>query len=106
MDQRKFEEFLLSPTHPVGKHKLRLWRSTFGIGEGDGDLLEQLIAAIIEEREPRPLPEEPTLTIRQWELLIPDFMGPNGNVGPVKTGWALDPRQQRPHMTNAFPAVG
>jgi hypothetical protein len=45
--------------------------------------------------------------IRRWELVIPSFRGPNGNVGPVLTAWALDPDvgQASPHLVNAFPLL-
>lgn len=106
--ERKLNGYLLSPTHPDGRNKLRLWRSVFGIGEGDADLLERLIReqleeAVPEEKESKGLPE----VIRKWELVIPHFRGPNGNVGPVLTAWALDPDvgEDSPHLVTAFPLV-
>jgi hypothetical protein len=33
---------------------------------------------------------------RRWELLVPDFEGPNGNVAPLLTAWALDLGRDRP----------
>lgn len=106
--ERKLNGYLLSPTHPDGRNKLRLWRSVFGIGEGDADLLERLIReqleeAVPEEKEGKGLPE----VIRKWELVIPHFRGPNGNVGPVLTAWALDPDvgEDSPHLVTAFPLV-
>jgi len=111
IERRKLEEYLLSPAHPDGRNKLRLWRSVFGVNEGDGELLERLIREQLpqvtpEVRAPR-LVREPERVIRQWQLLIPRFRGPNGNEGPVKTGWAFDPASPvgRPHLTNAFPYV-
>ena len=41
--ERKLNGYLLSPSHPDGRNKLRLWHSVFGIGEGDAELLERLI---------------------------------------------------------------
>ena len=106
--ERKLNGYLLSPTHPGGRNKLRLWRSVFGIGEGDADLLERLIReqleeAVPEEKEGKGLPE----VVRKWELVIPHFRGPNGNVGPVLTAWALDPDvgEDNPHLVTAFPLV-
>lgn len=107
--ERKLSGYLLSPTHPDGRNKLRLWRSVFGIGEGDAELLvhlirEQLYQAVPRERSPKTL-VEPDHAVRQWELLIPHFRGPNGNEGPVRTGWALEPSNDRPHLSTAFPVV-
>jgi hypothetical protein len=110
--ERKLSGYLLSPTHPDGRNKLRLWRSVFGIGEDDAELLERLIREQLEgaepvEKEVKTPPEGPSEVIRRWELVIPRFRGPNGNVGPVLTAWALDPDvgETRPHLVTAFPFV-
>jgi hypothetical protein len=111
IERRKLEEYLLSPTHPDGRNKLRLWRSVFGIGEKDAGLLERLIREQLSQAEPEErrgkVLGESDRVIRQWQLLIPCFRGPNGNVGPVKTGWAFEPgsNAERPHLTNAYPDV-
>ncbi|MBA3390887.1 MAG: hypothetical protein H0U02_16285 [Rubrobacter sp.] len=110
IERRKLEEYLLSPAHLDGKNKLRLWRSVFGIGEVDAELLEYLIRAYLpqaalEERKPTITWEEPPRMIRRWELVIPRFRGPNGNEGPVLTAWALVPGKDLPHLTTAYPLV-
>ena len=110
--ERKLDGYLLSPTHPDGRHKLRLWQSVFGIGVGDAELLERLIREQLEgaepvEKEVKTPPEDPSEVIRRWELVIPSFRGPNGNVGPVLIACALDPDvgEARPHLVTAFPLV-
>lgn len=110
IDRRKLDEYLLSPTHPDGRHKLRLWRRVFGSGEGAGELLdrlirEQLVQAEPVEREEKALREDPLALIHRWELVIPRFSGPNGNPEPVLTAWALAPGRDRPHLTSARPLV-
>lgn len=111
IDQRKFTEYLLCPTHPDGKNKLRIWRSVFGVGERDGELLERLIREQLHqatpvEREPVTDPDDPGRVFLRWQLDIPRFKGPNNNVGPVLTAWALEPERDRPHLTNAYPIIG
>ena len=110
--RKKLSGYLLSSTHPDGRNKLRLWRSVFGIGEGDAELLErlireQLVQAQPKEQEGKTPPEGLPEVIRRWELVIPYFRGPNGNVGPVLTAWALDPDvgEGRPHLVTTFPLV-
>jgi hypothetical protein len=108
IERRKLEEYLLSPTHSDGKNKLRLWRGVFGIGEGDAELLERLIREQLpqagpREREPVTRGGDPPRTFRRWDLVIPRFRGPNGNVSPVLTAWALDPARDVPHLTTALP---
>jgi hypothetical protein len=108
IERRKLEEYLLSPTHPDGKNKLRLWLGIFGIGASDGELLERLIReqlpqAIPREREPVMRGGDPPKMFRRWELVIPRFRGPSGTVSPVLTAWALDPDRDLPHLTTALP---
>lgn len=105
--RRKLEDYLLSPTHPDGRHKLRLWRSVFGIQAGDAELLERLIREQLIQGTPiersSKIVGNPRYVVREWELVIPCFRGPNGNEGPVITGWAFDPLDGRPHLSTAYP---
>jgi hypothetical protein len=96
----KLDGYLLSPTHPKGRHKARLWQSFFGFNPGDGPLLAALIRRQLHQAKPAEM--KPT-NVRRWELVIPRFLGPNGNVGPVLTAWALEPGRNHPHLTTAFP---
>lgn len=109
IEERKLNDFLLSPTHPIGKHKLRLWKSVFGLHEGEGKLLERLMREQLEQAIPEERPSKivgrPRRVVREWELVIPHFRGPNGNVGPVRPGWALEPPDKGPHLSTAFPIV-
>ena len=70
--ERKLNGYLLSPSHPDGRNKLRLWHSVFGIGEGDAELLErlireQLVQAQPKEQEGKTPPEGLPEVIRRWE---------------------------------------
>lgn len=98
----KLENYLLSQTHPKGKHKARLWKSVFGLERGDGGVLEQLIRNQLEQGVPD---EKAGSVVRRWEIVIPRFRGPDGNEHPVKTAWALESDNDHPHLTTAFPDV-
>lgn len=64
---------------------------------------EQLHQAVVVEIEPAPHPEDASKVFRRFNLDIPRFEGPNGNVANVLTAWALDPGSEVPHLTNAYP---
>jgi hypothetical protein len=103
---RKFDEYLLCPTHADGCGKLVKWRGAFGIGEGDGQLLERLIReqvlrAEIREDLPEPYPPDPERFMRSFTLVIRDFQGPNGRIANVETAWALEPDKDAPHPVTA-----
>lgn len=108
IDPNKFDPYLFNPEHPQNQDKARLWRSFFDVGQGDGPLLERLIKeqldqAAIEERGSVIFSEDPPRVARRWELVIPRFEVPNGNVASVLTAWALDPGNDLPHFVTAYP---
>ncbi len=81
----------------------------FGLEHGHGLLLARLIfeqliqVEPVRERVPKAHEEDPTKLTRRFTLDIPRFRGPNGNVAAVRTNWALDPGEQEPHLSTAFP---
>ncbi len=101
IDSRKFSEYLFVVGHPFNRGKAEGWRRVFGLGTGDEELAARLIR---EQLERAPIEERPVRRgYRRWELVIPDFEGPNGNAAPLLTAWALDPDKNRPHMSTAYP---
>lgn len=105
MADAKFDNFLFDPDHPQNRGKAQGLRRVLGLGRGDGELFkrlirEQLDQARIVERDRRVIGTADVL--RQWQLLIPRFRGPNGNVAPLVTAWALDPANERPHFVTAY----
>jgi hypothetical protein len=99
----KLENYLLSPTHPLGRHKARLWKSVFGLELGDCSVLERLIREQLGQGTPER--KAGGGVARRWEIVIPRFRGPNGNEHPVLTAWALEPGADHPHLTPAFPEI-
>jgi hypothetical protein len=105
VDQRKFDPYLFNPDHPANQGKAKGWRDVFGIGMGDGPLLDRLIReqldrAQIEERGTVVVSGE---SVRAWELVIPEFVGTkNDNVSPVVTAWAHEPGNEKPHLVTAY----
>jgi hypothetical protein len=112
IDANKLDKYVLSPLHPIGQHKARRWREVFGLEQGDGQLLADLIrqqlvqvqSAI--ERDAIAFAEDPSKQARRFTLDIPRFRGPNGNIAMVRTNWALDPDKETPHLSTTFPRVG
>jgi hypothetical protein len=39
VDPRKLTEYCLSPTHPVGKHKAKVFQAALGLTAADADVL-------------------------------------------------------------------
>ena len=100
IERNKLDSYLLSPYHPLGKHKARLWGSVFGFDRSDSELLESAIRTQLNQANPT---EKLGGPVRRWQLVIPRFRGPNGNEGPVLTAWALEPGKDSPHLVTAYP---
>jgi len=45
LDVRKLEEYCLSPEHPRGRHKARVFRDALGIRQAEADWLRSAILA-------------------------------------------------------------
>jgi hypothetical protein len=103
IERNKLGAYLLSPHHPRGRHKARLWGSVFGFDQSDAGLLESAIRTQLSQAQPTERLGGP---VRRWELVIPRFRGPNGNEGPVLTAWALEPGKDSPHLVTAYPLGG
>lgn len=101
IDLRKFERYPFDPDHPQNEDKAEGWRKVFDLGPGDALAAERLIREQIDQAEI--VEQEPKGRYRWWELLIPDCVGPNGNVAPLLTAWALDPDNKLPHLSTSFP---
>ncbi len=101
IEPRKFERYLFDPHHRDNEGKAEGWRKVFGLGSGDAEAADRLIREQLDQAEI--VEQEPRGRYRRWELLVPDCEGPNGNVAPLLTAWALDPDKDRPHLSTAFP---
>jgi hypothetical protein len=109
IEPSKLRDYALSPLHPRGQHKARMWRSVFGVKRGDEELLASLIreqlvqVQRIKELDAREHSEDPSEQTRLFRLDILQFRGPNGNVARVRTIWGLAPGNETPHLSSAFP---
>jgi hypothetical protein len=45
LDLRKIEDYCLSPAHPRGRHKARVFRDALGIGRSEAEWLRQALLA-------------------------------------------------------------
>jgi hypothetical protein len=101
IDRRKFSEYLFVARHPFNRGKAEGFKRVFGLGPGDEELVECLIR---EQLGSAPIEEGPSRRgYRRWELAVPNCEGPNSNVAPLLTAWALDPEEDRTHMSTAYP---
>jgi hypothetical protein len=51
LDIRKIEDYCLSPTHPRGRHKARLFREVLGIDQSDARWLRETLLDAVRHEE-------------------------------------------------------
>ncbi len=98
IDERRLTAYVLSPTHPRGRDKARIFRSALGYDLANcGELIEQIRRAILKreavfirhDRYGRHYRVDATLD------------GPRGTAR-VRTGWLYDRGSDVPRLTTAF----
>jgi hypothetical protein len=98
IDERKLTDYVLSPTHPRGRDKARIFRSALGYDRSScGHLIEQIRRAILRHE---------AVFVRQDRYgrhYRVDLMleGPRGTA-PVRTGWLYDRGSDVPRLTMPF----
>jgi hypothetical protein len=98
IDERKLTDYVLSPPHPRGRDKARIFRSALGYDRSSrAGLIEQILRAILKHE---------AVFVRQdrygrhyrIDLILE---GPRGTAR-VRTGWLYDRGSDVPRLTKAF----
>ena len=99
IDPRKLTDYALSPAHPVGGNKARVFESAFGFNVRNADdLMLQLRKGVMET--PATIGKIDQYGTR-FTVDIP-VTGPTGS-GVVRTGWIYRPGSNTPELTTLFP---
>jgi hypothetical protein len=102
IDPRKLVDYALSPTHPVGKHKARLFASRLGLAQGDAHALEAALRTAAAS-------QDASLTTsdvwgERWQV---DFMFQFGALSAMITsGWIVPADGSSTRLTSVFIARG
>lgn len=98
IDDRKLTRYVLSPTHPRGRDKARIFKSTLGYDRASrAGLIEQIRCAILRHE---------AVFVRRDRFghhyrVDLTLEGPRG-VARVRTGWLYDRGSDVPRLTTAF----
>ena len=99
IDERKVREYLLSPSHPVGRFKLKFFS---GIGFGP-DSWRPFIAALAElaEKGEARIAEEGEFGRKYSVSGL--LMGPRGRAVNVVSVWIFEPGSDKPRLVTVYP---
>ena len=98
VDVRKLREYCLSPTHPRGRHKARVFSAVLGIELKDVVLLQHALLEAAKTAD-----AVPGRTDRYGDRFILDFemTGPSGK-GIVRSLWIVRTGETYPGMITCF----
>ena len=99
VDPRKVSGYLLSMTHPVGRHKWRFFRS-LGFSPDDLGQLEEVLRLLA--RNGTVAEETPTPFGTRY-IVDGAFTAPNGATARLRTVWIIDAGGTDPRFVTAFP---
>jgi hypothetical protein len=98
LDIRKIEEYCLSPTHPRGRHKARVFRNALGIGRTEAVWLRTAILEGVRETTAARL-EEDRLGAR-WRVDIK--LTRHGQTAVIRTIWIVRTGEQAPRFVTCW----
>lgn len=100
IEERKIRDYLLSPTHPLGRFKAAFFRTLGYTSENwerlVQDLKEQHLVLDVKE-------VEETAFGRKYSIEGP-LVGPNGRSALVVSVWIVEEGEEVPRFVTAYPA--
>ena len=97
--EAKLYDYLLSPTHPVGKGKAKFFR-LFGFNEHSADVLEAGLLAIAQTEDVVKVNRTP---FGVKYIIDGTLLTPENTVINVRTVWIMEPGEERPRFVTAHP---
>ncbi len=99
VDPSKVRDYLLSPSHPIGRFKAVVF-TAFGYTQKDWERLKDDLLAHAETGNA--VPGEPSTYGRKVEI-SGKLVGPNGRIGRFKTIWLLESDGSALRFLTAYP---
>lgn len=98
IERRKLSEYLLSPTHPVGRYKARYF-ANLGYEAVNSEALEASLRAILDSDNPEAIDGE----FGTKFVVRGSITGPNGTEARLTTVWIILVGEETPRFVTAYP---
>lgn len=98
VEERKLRDYCLSPVHPRGRHKARVFASVLGIRQQDSALLRD---ALLQAAQNVEVAEEAANEYGRRYLLDFTMNGPLGSA-QVRSLWIIRTAESFPRLTTCF----
>ena len=98
MELEKLRDYCLSPHHPRGRHKARLFASALGLRQANAELLRQAILTAALDGE-----ATPGINDQYGQRYVLDFELRNQEKqATIRTAWILPAASDPPKLTTCF----
>lgn len=94
----KLADYCLSPTHPRGPHKPRVFAAPLGLSADQADLLRDALPAAVLSDEATP--SDPDEFGRRYVVVF-TMNGPSG-LGRVRSTWIIRTGENVPRLTSGY----
>jgi Domain of unknown function (DUF6883) len=98
LDLDKIEDYCLSPAHPRGRHKARVFREALGLGRSDAEWLRQALLDGLSEQEAAELANDNYGT--RWRVDIP--VTRQNRRAVVRTIWIVRSSEREPRFVTCW----
>jgi hypothetical protein len=98
VDMQKLTDYCLSPDHPRGKHKARVFRSACGFTVENADLFLQQLLDAAENGDAMQV----TSDVFGRRFVIEYIMGVPANQARVRTAWIIKHDEEFPRFVSAY----
>lgn len=94
----KLQEYCLSPTHPRGRHKARVFSAVLGLTADDAELLRDALIQAARTEDATPTDQD---EFGQWYGIDFQMQGPKGTA-IVRSAWIVRTGEQFPRLTSCY----
>jgi hypothetical protein len=94
----KLQEYCLSPTHPRGRHKARVFSAVLGLTADDAELLCDALIQAARTEDATPTDQD---EFGQWYGIDFQMQGPKGTA-IVRSAWIVRTGEQFPRLTSCY----
>lgn len=98
VDRSKLVDYVLDPSHPVGKHKARVFQSALGVDASDAEFLEAALIAAV-QGENGTIERQDAYGVHYSVEFVLEVRGRSGQ---VRSLWTVRVGEDFPRFVSAF----
>lgn len=98
IDVEKLKNYCLNPSHPEGRHKAKVFRSSLGVGQEDADWLSEAIMVAIQGVEVASAES----TLYGWRYDVDILLSRGEKSAILRTGWIVRNTEDFPRLVTCY----